>query len=54
MLINNPGHIAKMAAMLIYIMVKTFNNLLQNWWTNFNESWHVASGPKVLQCVYKS
>ena len=46
--INNLGRMTKMAA-----MPKTFKNLLQNWWTNFKETWHVASVTKVLQCVEK-
>ena len=37
------GHITKMAAMLIY--GKTLQNLLlQNRWTDFHETWYVASG----------
>ena len=51
MFINNPGHMIKMAAMPIYGK-KPFKNLL-NQWTDFNETWHEASGTEVLQCVYK-
>ena len=44
MFINNLGHMTKMAAMRLYGR-KTFRNLLRNQWTDFNETWHVASGP---------
>ena len=37
MFINNPGHMAKMAAMPIY--GKTFGNLLRNHWIDFSETW---------------
>ena len=46
--INNPGHMTKMAGMPIY-----GNLLLRNHWTDFNETWHEASGTIVLQRVYK-
>ena len=53
MFINNPGHMTKMAAMPIYGK-KTFKILLLlNQWTDFNKTWHGASGTEVLQCVYK-
>ena len=44
----------KMSAIPIYGK-KKFKNylLLQNCWTDFNETWHVALGTRVLQCVYK-
>ena len=42
MIINNPGHMTKMAAMRIY--GTNPSKLLQNRWTDFNETWHVASG----------
>ena len=48
MFINNPGHMIKMAAMPIFK-----NLLLLNQWTDFNETWHEASGTEVQQCVYK-
>ena len=51
MFINNPGHMTKMAAMNIY---GKKNLLLKNHWTDFKETWHVASGTEILQCVYKS
>ena len=48
--INNQGHMIKMAA-----YGKTIQYLLlRKWWTDFNKTLHVASGPKVLKCVYKS
>ena len=50
MFINNPGHMIKMAAMPIY--GKNPSKIL-NQWTDFNETWHEASGTEVLQCVYK-
>ena len=44
----------KMADMPIYGK-KPFKNLfLQNWWTDFKETWHEAAMAKVLQCIYKS
>ena len=58
--INNPGHMTKMAAMPIYgkkKKKKKKKKKLQNTskhWTDFNETWHVASGTGVLQCVHKS
>ena len=60
MFINNPGHMTvfiynqdQMTKMAAY--GKTIPNLLlRKWWTDFNETWHVASGPKVLKCIYKS
>ena len=51
MFINNPGHMIKMAAMPIY--GKNPSKILLNQWTDFNETWHEASGTEVLQCVYK-
>ena len=52
-LVNNPGHMTKMAAMPIYGK-KTFKILLlQNHWTDFNQAWHEASGTRVLQSIYK-
>ena len=53
MFINNPGHMIKMAAMPIYGKKPFKNLLLLNQWTDFNETWHEASGTEVLQCVYK-
>ena len=39
MYINNPGHITKMAAVPIHVYEKkNFKNLLQNRWTDFNET----------------
>ena len=54
MFINNPGHMTKMVAMPIYSkMVKPLKILLLlNQWTDFNKTWHEASGTEVLQCVY--
>ena len=50
--INNPCHITKMATMPIY--GKTLQkSLLWNLWTDFNKTWHVASGTSVLQWKYK-
>ena len=43
----------KMAAMPIYGKNPSKNLLLLNQWTDFNETWHEASGTEVLQCVYK-
>ena len=50
MFINNPGHMIKMAAMPIY--GKNPSKIFFSW-TDFNETWHKASGTEVLQCVYK-
>ena len=44
MYINDPGHMIKMAAMHMY-----GNILLQNQWTDFNETWHEALMTKALQ-----
>ena len=44
----NKGHMNKMAAMPIPFK----NLLLQNWWTDLNDIWHVASVFRVLQYVY--
>ena len=42
--INDPGHMTKMAAML-----KTFKNLLLwNRWTDFHETWYLASGLRLI------
>ena len=35
-------------------MVKALNNLLWNWWTNFSESWYVASRTLAHLSLYKS
>ena len=53
--INGPGHMAKMAAMPIYVKKKnTFENLLlQNQKYYDLETWHVASGIQALQSIYK-
>ena len=52
MFINNPGHMIKLAAMPIYGKKPFKILLLQNHWTDFNETWHEALGTRVLQCVY--
>ena len=44
----------KMAAMPIYGKKHFKNLLLQNRWTDFNETWHEALMAQALQCVYKS
>ena len=45
----------KMAAMPIYDKKKTFKNLLiQNRWTDFNETWYEVLMTQVLQYKYKS
>ena len=49
MYINNPGHMAKMAAMPLYDKNPSKVFLLQNWWTDFNETWLEASMILVLQ-----
>ena len=49
MYIRNQGHMTKMAAMPIYGPFK--NLLLQNRWTDFNETWHEASMAQALQCI---
>ena len=50
--INGPGHMTKMAATPIY--GKTFKNLLLwNQWTDFLETWHVASGTPDHQIFQK-
>ena len=54
MYIRNPGHMTKMAAMPIYGKKTLKNLLLQNRWTDFNETWHEALMAEALQCVYKS
>ena len=51
--INNPGHMTKMAAMPIYGKNPSKFFFSRNHWTDFNETWHEASGTGVLQCVYK-
>ena len=53
MFINNPGHMTKMAAMPIYgkYPSKIFSSGIGG--PIFNETWHEASGTRVLQCVYK-
>ena len=53
MYINNPGHMTKMADMPIYGKNPS-KNLLRNLQMDFNETWHVASGNRALQCVHKS
>ena len=35
-------------------MLKSVKTLLWKQWTDFSETWHVASVTKELQCVYKS
>ena len=50
-LINNPGHMTKMTAMPIYgkSLQKSFPlEPVDRFQSNFNETWHVASGPEVL------
>ena len=49
MFINILGHMTKMAAMPI-CGKNPSKNLLRNWW---NETGHVLSVTRVLQCVYK-
>ena len=46
MIINYPGHMAKMAAMPMYGKKSPAQEPV-------DETLHVATGPKVLQCVYK-
>ena len=47
--INDPGHMTKMATML-----KTFRNLLLwNQWTDFHETWYLASGTPAHYSLYK-
>ena len=53
MFINNPSHMIKMAAMPIYGKKPFKILLLLDQRTDFNETWHEASGTEVLQCVYK-
>ena len=48
--INGPGHMTKMAAMLITLK----DLILQNHSANCLETWYVASGSVVLQSLYKS
>ena len=44
----------KMAAMPIYMYVKTFKNLLSLNQKSFDpETWHATSGTQVLQSLYK-
>ena len=51
--INDPGHMAKMAALTIY-MVKTFKNLLlQNQMSYDFKTLHVSLGTLALQSLYK-
>ena len=54
MYIKNPGHMTKMAAMPIYGKIPSKFFFLQNWLTDFNETWHEALMAQALQCVYKS
>ena len=50
--VNGPGHMTKMAAMPIYGKNhKTL--LLWNRWTDFNETWYVASGTLAHHTLYK-
>ena len=51
MFINNPGHMTKVAAMPIYGKKNFKILLLWNHWTDFKETWHEASGTRVLQCI---
>ena len=53
-LINNSCHMTKMAAMPICCKKVFKKLLLRNRCTDFNRTWHVVSGPKVLQCGFKS
>ena len=39
---HDAGHMTKMAAKPIYGKKPFKNLLLQNWWTNFHETWYVA------------
>ena len=49
---NGPGHMTKMAAMLIY--GKNLKNLLlQNQKANDPESWYASSGARVLPNLLK-
>ena len=38
------GHMSKMAAMPLYGKNPSINLFLLNWWTDFIETWYVASG----------
>ena len=50
MYVNNPGHMTKVAAMPIYGKNRSKHLLLWNRWTDFNKTWHVEVGSRVLQC----
>ena len=41
---HDAGHMTKMAAMPMYIVKALQNLLLRNQWTDFQETWYVASG----------
>ena len=51
MFINDPGHMSKMAAMPIY--GKNPSKSFSGTTGPISETWHEASGTRVLQCVYK-
>ena len=51
--INGPGHMTKIAAMPIYGKNHK-KNLIWNRWTDFNETWFVASGTMAHHSLYKS
>ena len=50
--INGPGHMTKMAAMPIYGK-NLLNFFLRNRWTDFHETWYVASGTPAHHSLYK-
>ena len=50
--IHVPGHMAKMTAMPTY--GKHLRNLLWDRWTDFSETWYVASRTLAYHILYKS
>ena len=50
---HDAGHMTKMAAMPIYGKKPFKNLLLWNQWTDFHETWYVASGTPAHHSLYK-
>ena len=48
---HDAGHMTKMAALSIY--GKTLQNLLQNQWNDFDETWYVALGTPGHHSLFK-